>query len=441
MPAEFTLAITVRPAAALQGLVRVPGDKSISHRYAILAALADGVSRLSHYAPGQDCQSTLRCLEALGVVVSRHEALDRATGATIPTVQIVGRGLGGLQPPAGPLDCGNSGSTLRMLAGVLAAHPFTSVLTGDASLRRRPMMRVVTPLAQMGAVLEAAEGRPPLTVHGGRLAPIRYEPSPPSAQVKTAILLAGLHADGETIVEETTLTRDHTERGLRLFGARVVTEGTTVRLQGPQRLQGRAVDVPGDVSSAAFWACAAAALPGSFVEMRGVGLNPSRTAIFDVLRRMGADLETTVEDGHDDEPVGRVRVRHAGLRPLVLTPGEVPGLIDELPVLAALATHGGDLRVTGAGELRAKESDRITALVNGLRAMGADADELPDGFHVRGSRRLLGGEADACDDHRLAMAFAVAALGATQPTVIHGADAVNVSYPGFFDVLTALRRS
>lgn len=442
MPAEFTLTRAVTPASSLQGVVRVPGDKSISHRYAIFAALADGVSRLAQYAPGQDCQSTLHCLEQLGVVVSRHDARDRATGATVPTVQVVGRGVGGLQAPTGPLDCGNSGSTLRMLAGVLAAHPFTSVLTGDSSLLRRPMMRVVTPLTQMGARIDAQDGRAPLTIHGGPLRPLRYHTPTPSAQVKTAILLAGLHTSGETIVEEDVLTRDHTERGLRAFGARVDVEadGTTVHIQGPQRLTGGPFTVPGDVSSAAFWACAAAALPGSFVEMPDVGLNPSRTAIFDVLRRMGAEIDLTIDDPRAHEPIGRIRVRHAALRPLVLSPDEVPGLIDELPVLAALATHGGDLRVTGAGELRAKESDRITALVNGLRAMGADADELPDGFHVRGARRLLGGEVDACDDHRLAMAFAVAALGASDATVIHGADAVNVSYPGFFDVLTALAR-
>jgi len=440
MPAEFTQTITVSPATALEGVVRVPGDKSISHRYAIFAALADGVSRLTHYSPGQDCQSTLACLAQLGVVISRTETLDRATGAQVPVVQVVGRGLGNLQAPTAPLDCGNSGSTLRMLAGVLAAHPFTSVLTGDSSLRRRPMMRVVTPLTQMGARLEATDGRAPLTIHGGDLRPLSYHTPTPSAQVKTAVLLAGLHTSGRTEVFEDVLTRDHTERGLRVFGATVDVEGTRASVEGPQRLTGGTRAVPGDVSSAAFWACAAAALPGSFIEMPGVGLNPSRTAIFDVLRRMGADVDLTPDDAAAHEPVGRVRVRHGNLRPLELAPAEVPGLIDELPVLAALATHGGALRVTGAGELRAKESDRITALVNGLRAMGADADELPDGFHVRGGRRLIGGEVDSCDDHRLAMAFAVAALGATDPTIIHGADAVAVSYPGFFDVLAALAR-
>lgn len=440
MPAEFTQTVTVSPATALEGVVRVPGDKSISHRYAIFAALADGVSRLTHYSPGQDCQSTLTCLGQLGVVVSRTHTLDRATGAQVPVVQVVGRGIGGLRAPAAPLDCGNSGSTLRMMAGVLAAHPFTSVLTGDSSLRRRPMLRIVTPLTAMGARIDATDGRAPLTIEGGTLSPLTYHTPTPSAQVKTAVLLAGLQTTGRTEVIEDVLTRDHTERGLRIFGATIDVDGLRASVQGPQRLTGTTVAVPGDVSSAAFWACAAAALPGSFIEMPGVGLNPSRTAIFDVLRRMGADVDLALDDPTAHEPVGRIRVRHGALRPLELTPAEVPGLIDELPVLAALATHGGDLRVTGAGELRAKESDRITALVNGLRAMGADADELPDGFHVRGGRRLIGGEVDACDDHRLAMAFAVAALGATDATIIHGADAAAVSYPGFFDVLIALAR-
>ena len=440
MPAEFTKTVTVRPATALEGVVRVPGDKSISHRYAMLAALADGVTRISHYAPGNDCQSTLKCLEQLGTIVSRHASFDRDTGAEVPTVQIVGRGLRGLQPSTRDLDCGNSGSTLRMLAGILAAHPFRSVLTGDASLRRRPMLRVVTPLQQMGAEVTSFNGRPPLSVTGGGLQPITYRPESPSAQVKTAVLLAGLQTAGLTTFEEPAGTRDHTERALKAFGATVDVHGHVIRIAGEQPLTGRNLAVPGDPSSAAFWACAAAALPGSFIELRDVGLNPSRTAIFDVLRRLGADVDVQVDRIDAEEPVGRVRVRHRTMTRLDLTPADVPGLIDELPVLAALATHGGELRVTGASELRAKESDRITALVNGLRALGADADELPDGFHVRGSRRLLGGQVDAADDHRLAMAFAVAGLGALEPTVIRGADAVDVSYPGFFDVLDALRK-
>jgi 3-phosphoshikimate 1-carboxyvinyltransferase len=288
MPAEFTKTVTVRPATALEGVVRVPGDKSISHRYAMLAALADGVTRISHYAPGNDCQSTLKCLEQLGTIVSRHASFDRDTGAEVPTVQIVGRGLRGLQPPTRDLDCGNSGSTLRMLAGILAAHPFRSVLTGDVSLRRRPMLRVVTPLQQMGAEVTSFNGRPPVSVTGGGLQAITYRPEAPSAQVKTAVLLAGLQTAGLTTFEEPAGTRDHTERALKAFGATVDVHGHVIRIAGEQPLTGRNLAVPGDPSSAAFWACAAAALPGSFVELRDVGLNPSRTAIFDVLRRIGA---------------------------------------------------------------------------------------------------------------------------------------------------------
>jgi 3-phosphoshikimate 1-carboxyvinyltransferase len=302
------------------------------------------------------------------------------------------------------------------------------------------MLRVVTPLQQMGAEVTSFNGRPPVVVTGGGLQPITYRPDTPSAQVKTAVLLAGLQTSGVTTFEEPAGTRDHTERALKAFGATLDVHGHVIRIAGEQPLTGRNLAVPGDPSSAAFWACAAAALPGSFLELRDVGLNPSRTAIFDVLRRLGAEVDVHVDRIDAEEPVGRVRVRHQTMGRLDLTPADVPGLIDELPVLAALATHGGEMRVTGAAELRAKESDRITALVNGLRALGADADELPDGFHVRGSRRLLGGQADAADDHRLAMAFAVAGLGALEPTVIRGANAVDVSYPGFFEVLDALRK-
>lgn len=439
MPAAFTRTVAVRPAAALEGVVRVPGDTSISQRYAVMGALAEGVTRISQYAPSHDCQRTLRCLEQLGAIVSQHVRFDRDSGAEVPTVQIVGRGLRGLQAPRADLDCGHSASTLRLLAGILAAHPFTSVLTGDASLQRHPMLRVVAPLQQMGAEVTSFNGRPPITVTGGRLAPITWRAETPSAQIKTAILLAGLQTPGTTTVEEPAGTRDHTERALRAFGVTLDIEGPVIRLEGEQRLAGRPLTVPGDASAAAFWACAAAALPGSFVELRDVGLNPGRTAIFDVLRRLGADVDIQVERLVAEEPVGRVRVRHRGLHRLELTSADVPGLVDELPVLAALATHGGELRVTGAAALRASDSDRITALVNGLRALGADADELPDGFHVRGSRRLLGGQVDAADDPRLALAFAVAGLGALEPTVIRGADAVEVASPGLFDVLAALR--
>jgi len=425
----------VQPAARVRGRVRPPGDKSISHRYALLAAIADGSSTIHGYSTGGDCASTLRCLRALGVHID-HAGQDARTGLDI---RITGRGVRGLQAPADTLDAGNSGSTMRMLAGILAAHPFACRITGDESLQRRPMRRIIVPLERMGATIASTDGRPPLTIQGAeRLRAIDFEPDVPSAQVKSAVLLAGLHAEGVTSVREPLPTRDHTERALHAFGAGVHLDGRRVIVAGGQRLTGRELTVPGDISSAAFWMVAAAALPGSEVTIDEVGLNPTRTGILDVLRRMGAAIET---DAHASagEPMGTITVRHGTLADTAVAPEDVPGVIDELPVLAALATHGGSLRVSGAQELRVKESDRISALADGLRRMGADIDEAPDGFHVRGARRLTGGEVDARNDHRLAMAFAVAALGAAGPTTIHDAGAAAVSYPEFFSVLESLR--
>jgi 3-phosphoshikimate 1-carboxyvinyltransferase len=336
---------------------------------------------------------------------------------------------------------------MRMLAGVVAAHPFLSTLVGDASLSRRPMRRIIAPLGQMGAQVTASPGdRPPLAIRGGDLTGIQFAPETPSAQVKSAVLLAGLQAGGETVVIEPALTRDHTERALATFGAGVTVHGPSASLRasrritvrGGQRLTGRELRVPGDLSSAAFMAVAAAALPGSDVTITHVGLNPSRAALLDVLRRYGAEVDVTIEDDWQGEPVGRLRVRHGAHRELVIEPSEVPEVIDELPVLATLGTFGGSVTVSGAGELRVKESDRIAELVAGLRAMGADAEERPDGFQVRYGARLTGGTVHARHDHRLAMAFAIAALGASAPTHIEGADAVAVSYPSFFEDLQAL---
>ncbi len=427
--------VRVQPAARVRGRVRPPGDKSISHRYGLLAAIADGTSTIHGYSTGGDCASTLGCLRTLGVQIDEI-ARDPVTGLEI---RIAGRGLRGLRLPSGTLDAGNSGSTMRMLAGILAGHPFQSVMTGDDSLQRRPMRRIIVPLERMGATIASTDGRPPLTIDGAaRLAAIDFEPDVPSAQVKSAVLLAGLHAEGVTSVLEPLATRDHTERALHAFGVEIRRDGRRVVLDGGQRLAGRELTVPGDISSAAFWMVAAAARPDSEVVITHVGLNPTRTAIIDVLRRMGAAIEVD-GDGSAGEPMGTITVRHGALTETVITPDEVPGVIDELPVLAALATHGGALRVSGAQELRVKESDRISALADGLRRMGADIDEAPDGFHVRGARRLQGGEVDARNDHRLAMAFAVAALGAVGPTTIHDAGAAAVSYPEFFSVLESLR--
>jgi 3-phosphoshikimate 1-carboxyvinyltransferase len=433
MPSPQT--VMVQPAPRVRGHVRPPGDKAISHRYALLAALADGRSEIRGYSTGGDCASTVRCLRGLGVSI--EETRRDATGLTLT---ITGRGLGGLSAPADVLDAGNSGSTMRMLAGILAAHPFQATMTGDDSLRRRPMRRVIVPLERMGARIGSEDGRPPISIQGvAPLQSIEFSPDVPSAQVKTAVLLAGLHASGVTTVHEPLATRDHTERALHAFGVRVEARERSVSVKGGQRLRAHSLEVPGDISSAAFWMVAAASLSGSEIVIASVGVNPTRTGVIDVLRRMGADIQ--VESGALEvgEPVGTIRVRHGHLGSTEIAPADVPGVIDELPVLGALATHGGELRVTGAQELRVKESDRISALADGLRRMGGDIEELPDGFHVRGTRRLRGGEVDARNDHRLAMAFAIAALGASGPTVISDAGAAAVSYPEFFAVLESLR--
>jgi 3-phosphoshikimate 1-carboxyvinyltransferase len=419
--------VAVRPARLVTGRLRVPGDKSIAHRYALLAALAGGTSLIRGFPPGADCRSTLRCLETLGVAVERAD----------DSVTIIGRASRPFGSPAGAVDAGNSGTTTRLLAGLLAAQPLSVSLTGDTSLSRRPMRRVIEPLTRMGARIESTDGRLPMTITGTELEAIHHHTQVPSAQVKSAVLLAGLWARGTTRVTESHQTRNHTELALGRFGVSVEVDGTTVSVSGGQRPMPVHVRVPGDFSSAAFWCSAAAALPGSDILIEGVGLNATRTGLLGVLRRAGATVDVVTTD-LSAESSGNLRVRHGTLVPFVVEPDEVPGLIDELPALAALATHGGAMTVTGAGELRVKESDRISALVAGLRSLGADAEELPDGFHVSGARRLTGGVADAAGDHRLAMAFAVAALGASHPSTILGAGSVDVSYPGFFTALESV---
>jgi 3-phosphoshikimate 1-carboxyvinyltransferase len=427
-----TTAATITPARHVSGRIRVPGDKSISHRYALIAALAEGTSRLANYAPGADCRSTLACLRGLGVAVTENTT----------SVTIIGRGLGRLGSPSGPLDAGNSGTTIRLMAGVLAGHAFVTHLGGDASLSRRPMRRVIEPLQRMGARIEAADGRPPLTIHGAGLHAITHQPDVPSAQVKSAVLLAGLHADGTTIVVEPARTRDHTERALPAFGGHVLVDaaGTSIAVTGGQRFTGQTLAVPGDFSSAAFWMVAAAACPGSRVEIEDVGLNPTRTDLLAVLRRFGARVEIQVTSSEAGEPRGTVVVEGDRIGSVEIGPEEVPGLIDELPAIAALAGHGGEVSVRGALELRVKESDRIAALVAGFRALGIPAEELPDGFVVGRSGRLAAGsgQADARGDHRMAMAFAIAALAGDSPSQILGADSVVISYPGFFETLGQL---
>lgn len=424
--------LTVSPARRVAGRLAVPGDKSVSHRALLLAAVAHGVSHLDNLGPGEDCRSTIRCLRQLGVAV--EPVPDRATAVTV-----TGRGLAAFVAPGTALDAGNSGTTTRLLLGLLAACPWATHLDGDASLRRRPMRRVFDPLTQMGAVITSTGGCLPAVVTGGRLRGIDYRLPVASAQVKSGILLAGLHAEGVTVVREPVPTRDHTERAVVQFGGRVDRLGDGgLQVLGGQRLTGTSLRVPGDPSSAAFWAVAAAALPGSDVTIDGVGLNPTRLAYLDVLRRAGACIDVRPSATVSAEPAGSIRVRHGGVAPVDIGPDEVPSLIDELPVLAALATYGGRLSVSGAAELRVKESDRIADLAAGLRALGGHVDERPDGFTVDGTRPLAGGDANAVGDHRLAMAFAIAALGGRGASRIHGADAVSVSYPGFFEALEAL---
>jgi 3-phosphoshikimate 1-carboxyvinyltransferase len=421
---------TISPATCVRGRLRVPGDKSIAHRYALIAALADGTSRLTNYAPGADCHSTLGCLASLGVGID----VDLAAA----TVTLSGRGFSSWRAPERPLDAGNSGTTMRMMAGLLAARPFTTVMIGDASLSRRPMRRVIAPLALMGARIDAPDGHAPLTIHGGSLRGIAYRPDVPSAQVKSAVLLAGLYADGDTSVTEPAQTRDHTERALATFGFDVHVSGLTTTVHGGQSGQARSLVVPGDFSSAAFWLVAAASLPGSRIEIEDVGLNPTRTGLLAILRRFGARVTVTETATEAGEPRGLIVVEADRLGSVQVQPDEVPGLIDELPAVAALAAHHGDVVVRGAAELRVKESDRIATLVAGFRALGIEAEEYPDGFAIHGAGAPRGGVADAQGDHRMAMAFAVAGLAAQGPSRIEGADAVGISYPGFFDALQRL---
>jgi 3-phosphoshikimate 1-carboxyvinyltransferase len=429
--ASTTDAVIVPPARRVEGRTRVPGDKSISHRYAMLAALADGVSTISGYSSGADCAATLACLRALGVAI-------RQTGGQ--AFEVTGRGVLGLQPAAEPLDAANSGTTMRLMSGILAAHPMRTTIGGDRSLSRRPMQRVIEPLTRMGARIESDGGRPPLTITGGGLHPIDYEPQVPSAQVKSAVILAGLQTEGRTTVTEPAPTRDHTERALAAFGAHVEVHGRQIAITGGQRLTACALPVPGDVSSATFWMALAAGTPHAVVEIDGVGLNPSRTDILDIVRRAGAAVTAEAESGGAGEPIGQIRVAFDSPRSFSIEPVDVPGIIDEIPALAALAAmmpQGTELVVRGASELRVKESDRITALARGLRAMGTVVEEFADGFHLS-ARPLHGAVVDACAHHRLAWPFPNPATRASTPTTITGASAVDVSYPGFFDTLDRL---
>lgn len=418
----------ITPAARLEGTIRLPGDKSISHRYGILASIAEGTSTIHHYSTGADCQSTLGCVRAMGVTATRRE-----DGAVV----IEGRGLDGLQAPAAELDAGNSGSTIRMLSGVLAAQKFTSVIAGDESLAKRPMDRIMKPLALMGAEIEAVDGRfPPLTIHGRKLKAMRYEPPMASAQVKTCVLMAGLHAEGETTVVEKIGTRDHTELALREFGAEIDFNGGVITVKGPARLKGREVAVPGDLSSAAFFLVAAMMVPDSKLMIQGVGLNPSRSALLDWLMGAGAKLRVMNLAEVSGELVGDLLVTGGEVKGGIISGATTAALIDEIPVLSILGAVSRDgLVVKDARELRVKETDRIATMAENMQRMGVSVEVFEDGFRVPGKQKFKAATVDSFGDHRIAMAFAVAGLAADGETRVDNAGAASVSFPEFYATL------
>ena len=418
----------IRPARNILGTLRLPGDKSISHRYALLGAFAEGTSRFSNFSTGADCASTLACMQALG---ARVRKLDDG--------RIEIDGVGGRVTPADhPLDCGNSGSTMRMISGLLAPQKGTFTLIGDASLSRRPMERIRNPLAEMGAQISLTDGHAPVTIQGAPLHAIDFTTPVPSAQVKTCILLAGLQTEGATTVRESIRTRDHSELALRAFGAKLTRSIDSITINGPQKLHAIEAVVPGDISSAAFFLCAAALFPNSGLILDSVGLNPTRAALLDVLTTLGARIAVLQLQEVNSELVGTVQITadESGLRSTEVSGALAAQLIDELPVLAAIGPYtSGGIRIRDAKELRVKESDRIALVARNLRAMGAEVEEFEDGLDVPGGQRLHGAVIDSGGDHRIAMAFSVAALRAEGETLIQGAGSAAISFPEFFDLL------
>lgn len=421
--------VLIRPAQGISGSVRLPGDKSISHRYAMLGGIAEGTTKLENFSSGADCASTLGCLRSLGVKWERNGG----------SVVIQGAGLR-LQAPAGPLDCGNSGSTIRMLSGILAGQAFTSELTGDESLSRRPMARIITPLETMGAKIESHDGgKPPLRISGTKLKAIDYKLPVASAQVKTSLLFAGLFADGTTRIEEPIQTRDHGELALEAFGARLDRRMREISISGGQTLHGIEARVPGDISSAAFFLCAAGLFPDSQLAIPGLLLNPTRARLLDFLIGLGLKITMTDLEEQHGELVGTVQVQGGTLKGARVAGADAAALIDEIPVLAAIAPYTRDgIEIRDARELRVKESDRIASVAKNLRLMGAEVEEFDDGLSIRGGQQLHGASLDSFGDHRIAMAFAVAALRASGETEISGADAAVISYPEFFEALEGL---
>ncbi|MGA7107397.1 MAG: 3-phosphoshikimate 1-carboxyvinyltransferase [Terracidiphilus sp.] len=418
----------IRPAQNILGSLRLPGDKSISHRYGMLAAFAEGTSHFTNFSTGADCASTLACMQDLGAAVRK---LDDGT------VEVTGVG-GRVTPSSRSLDCGNSGSTMRMISGLLAPQQGNFTLDGDASLSRRPMERIRKPLESMGARLTLTEGHAPISIEGTMLRAVEYTTPVPSAQVKTSILLAGLQTFGTTTVRESVRTRDHSELALRAFGAELSRTIDSVSIRGPQALRAIDAAVPGDLSSAAFFLCAAAIFPGSSLVLDSLGLNPTRAALLDVLTALGAHIAVLNLEEKHAELVGTVQITspREGLRSTEISGALAAQLIDELPVLAAIAPYtSGGIRIRDAKELRVKESDRIALVAQNLRAMGAEVAEFEDGLDVPGGQTLHGAAIDSGTDHRIAMAFSVAALRAKGETLIQGANSAAISFPEFFDLL------
>lgn len=413
-------------ARTISGSLSLPGDKSISHRYAMLAAIADGVTRIRNYSTGADCRSTLGCLRALGVCIEENSE-----------VVIHGAGLGGLRPAAGDLDAGNSGSTIRMLSGILAAQPFTTRVVGDESLSRRPMDRIIQPLTEMGASISARAGRfPPITIQGGKLQAIDYTLPVPSAQVKSCVLFAGLYADGVTIVRESVRSRDHTELALREFGADLQVKDRVITLQGRPKLIGCDLMVPSDLSAAAFFIVAALLVPGSSLMIRGIGLNPTRATLLDFLISTGAGIRVLKVEQHNGEMMGEILVQSSAVRGGVIEGALTAALIDEIPVLAVLgAASEKGLTVRDAAELRVKETDRIATVAENFGRMGVHVEMQPDGMVVPGRQRFRAARLDSFGDHRIAMALSIAALLADGISIIENAEAAVVSFPEFFERL------
>jgi 3-phosphoshikimate 1-carboxyvinyltransferase len=423
--------LEITPALRLRGVASVPGDKAISHRLAMIGAIAEGRTVAHNFAESIDCQSTLECLSRLGVSIHREGS----------TVTIEGRGLRGLRPPSGELDAGNSGTTVRFMSGLVAGFPFESTFVGDESLSRRPMKRIIDPLRRFGAFIEAREDNYlPLRIRGGPLTPIDFTMPIPSAQVKSAVLLAGLHAPGTTTVREPVASRNHTEIALAQFGARIRTRAGTVEIDGGHALRGKDFSVPGDMSSAAFFIAAALAVPDSNLRLTGVGLNPTRSGLLRLLQESGAKITVAEVSGTGGEPVGDILVESSELTALEINGDRIPNLIDEIPVLAVLGTRTQEgILIRDAEELRAKECDRIDAVASNLRALGAHVDEYRDGLFVPGGQKLRGGFVDSYGDHRIAMAFAIAGLFADGPVVIKNPGCAAISFPSFFKLLERIK--